>query len=197
MRILPHPALPHQTRYIGGYSGKEVRPAGSAASRPAPSLTPGLAFSSPPLSAKRPRASEGAGLETGSGTGPPSARPYAVSARPRKSPRTPCHVRCSAIRISGRGLDGHRRAPKRSFGRVGPGTRGPRARWRPTARQYLSGTVALACLVLCVVLPLLVFAGRLEAQVFKWLLIWVTLAYFAGAVIWISGREKRKSASAA
>jgi cytosine permease len=110
----------------------------------------------------------------------------------------PAETPAKGSRSGGRdGLAGHRRAPKRSFGRVGPGTRGPRARWRPTARQYLSGTVALACLVLCVVLPLLVFAGRLEAQVFKWLLIWVTLAYFAGAVIWISGREKRKSASAA
>lgn len=62
---------------------------------------------------------------------------------------------------------------------------------------YCSGALALVCLALCLVLPLLVFAGKMEPQLFKWLLIWVTLVYFTAAVTWISQREKRKSASAA
>jgi cytosine permease len=73
---------------------------------------------------------------------------------------------------------------------------GPGPRPSPGIWHHLSGGVALACLALCVVLPLLVLAERMKPQVLKSLLIWVTLVYFAGAITWISQRERRKSASA-
>jgi NCS1 family nucleobase:cation symporter-1 len=66
----------------------------------------------------------------------------------------------------------------------------------PGRLYYVSGIVALVCLALCVVLPLLVFAGGMEAPLLKRLLIWVTLVYFAAAVTWIGQREKRKSTPA-
>jgi len=77
-----------------------------------------------------------------------------------------------------------------------PPSDGPPAK-PPGGLYYLRGAVALACLVLCVVLPVLVFAGRMEAQLLKRLLIWVTLVYFVSAVAWISQREQRTSTPAA
>ena len=64
----------------------------------------------------------------------------------------------------------------------------------PRGLCWLSGAVALVCLVICVVLPLLVFAGRMELQLFQWLLICVTLIYFGAATVWITQREKRNLA---
>ena len=55
----------------------------------------------------------------------------------------------------------------------------------------------LACLALCVMFPLLVFAGKMEAQWFKWFLIWVTLVYFVSGFAWMGQRGKEKSASTA
>ncbi len=68
------------------------------------------------------------------------------------------------------------------------------ARWPPCGLYGISGAVALVCLVICVVLPLLVFAGRMELQLFQWLLICVALVYFGAATVWITQREKRNSA---
>lgn len=76
------------------------------------------------------------------------------------------------------------------------GAGGPRIRPPATGLYYGSGLVALACLALCLVLPMMVFAGSLGPETFKNLLIGITLIYFVSGTIWISQREKRKPASA-
>jgi cytosine permease len=61
---------------------------------------------------------------------------------------------------------------------------------------YVSGLIALATLVLCIVLPLWVFLSgtqgylpRLEA--FKMHLMWITLAYFVSGTLWLREYERR------
>ena len=49
--------------------------------------------------------------------------------------------------------------------------------------------------MLCLVLPLLTFAGMMEIDVFKRILIWITLVYFAAGVGWIGQREEPKPPS--
>ena len=61
---------------------------------------------------------------------------------------------------------------------------------------YVSGTVALACLAACLVLPISVFAGRLQPDRLKTILIWVTLVYFVSGVTWMKQRDGRKPQSA-
>jgi hypothetical protein len=56
---------------------------------------------------------------------------------------------------------------------------------------YFSGGVALVCLALCLVLPLLVFAEQMELGRMQWLLIFITLVYFVSALIWMRQREGR------
>ncbi len=63
---------------------------------------------------------------------------------------------------------------------------------------YLSGFVALACLVLCLALPIgIVFAPSEgfpeQVAAFKSLLLWLTPIYFISGVIWIGQWEKHKS----
>lgn len=73
-----------------------------------------------------------------------------------------------------------------------PPAKASRPETLPAGWYYFSGVVALVCLALCLVMPLLVLTEKMEPQLFKWLLIWVTLVYFASGVTWISQRENRK-----
>ena len=62
------------------------------------------------------------------------------------------------------------------------------------AAALLAGGTALTCLTLCLILPVAVFAGSLGRLEFQGILIWVSLLYFASALVWMglrpSGDEK-------
>jgi hypothetical protein len=62
---------------------------------------------------------------------------------------------------------------------------------------FISGFVALACLILCLLLPLWLFFNPLEnfqEQVaeFQNLLLWITVVYFISGMLWICQFEKQR-----
>jgi cytosine permease len=59
---------------------------------------------------------------------------------------------------------------------------------------YFAGAVSLACLALCLVLAVLVFAGKMELRLMQWLLIFITAVYFVSGFTWMGQRERRVSA---
>jgi len=78
-----------------------------------------------------------------------------------------------------------------------PATEIPSSAKPPDATLYYgAGGLALVSLAACLVLPVLVFAGRLAARQFEVILIGVTLAYFIAAAAWMGEREKRKRVQA-
>jgi len=74
---------------------------------------------------------------------------------------------------------------------VGPATQAQPNKPLPPI-VWIAGAVSLISLVMCVVLPVCVFLGKMESDTYKaWLLI-VTVLYFVGAIVWMTQREKSR-----
>jgi len=61
---------------------------------------------------------------------------------------------------------------------------------------YYAGGLALACLALCLVSSFCVFRSYMLIGQFKFHLIFITIAYFVSAVVWMNQREKRERQAA-
>ena len=76
---------------------------------------------------------------------------------------------------------------------VGPATQaGPNKPLPPIA--WIAGAVSLISLVMCLVLPVCVFLGKMESDTYKTGLLIVTVLYFVGAIVWMTQREKSRPA---